>query len=167
MTDFRGANSIYSKYIYLFFYIYVTLSRPLARTPALRPRTREGMCDSFRRRIRFPLPFGCPQPLLAVARTRVRRLRRHIDLTAKSFYTSFHGKEIRINTTETIVAELLTLKQAAELCCCFGSHALGMGDRGHQPASPEDRQGHGPLLAAEYLAWIAGGCKPLNATPAE
>ncbi len=51
VTDLGSPNPIYIKKISLSPYIYVTQSRPHAREPALRPRTREGLCDVFQRRI--------------------------------------------------------------------------------------------------------------------
>ena len=56
VTDLGRPNPIYIREISLSPYRYVTLSRPHTRMPALRVRTREGVCDVFECRIRSASP---------------------------------------------------------------------------------------------------------------
>jgi len=72
-----------------------------------------------------------------------------------------------MNVSETIAPELLTLRQAAELCAVSDRTLWGWATEGVSPAPLKIGKGTVRYSRPEYLAWIAGGCKPLNAGQAE
>jgi predicted DNA-binding transcriptional regulator AlpA len=68
---------------------------------------------------------------------------------------------------ETIVSELLTLRQAAELCGVSDRTLWGWATSGISPAPVRIGRGTVRYSRPEYLAWIAGGCKPMQGGPHE
>jgi hypothetical protein len=64
---------------------------------------------------------------------------------------------------ETIVPELLTLQQAAELCGVSPRTLWTWATMGAGPAPPRIHKGTARYGRPAYLEWISGGCKPLNA----
>ncbi len=72
-----------------------------------------------------------------------------------------------MNAPDTIAPELLTLKQAAELCAVSDRTLWGWATSGISPAPLKIGKGTVRYSRPEYLAWIAAGCKPLNGGQAE
>ena len=63
---------------------------------------------------------------------------------------------------ENIVPELLTLRQAAELCAVSDRTLWTWATSGISPAAVKIGRGTVRYSKGEYLAWIASGCKPVN-----
>jgi predicted DNA-binding transcriptional regulator AlpA len=60
------------------------------------------------------------------------------------------------------VPELLTLRQAAELCGVSDRTLWGWARNGIAPPPAKIGRGTVRYVRSAYLAWCAGGCKPLN-----
>ena len=58
--------------------------------------------------------------------------------------------------------ELLTLRQAAELCGVSERTLWGWAQSGVSPASLRISKGTVRYSRQQYLAWISGGCKPIG-----
>jgi len=61
-----------------------------------------------------------------------------------------------------VAAELLTLRQAAELCGVSERTLWSWAHDGIAPAPLKIGKGTTRYSRGEYLAWIAGGCKPVG-----
>ncbi|MGD0897576.1 MAG: helix-turn-helix domain-containing protein [Thermoguttaceae bacterium] len=64
-----------------------------------------------------------------------------------------------MNQLETTSAELLTLRQAAELCGVSDRTLWAWANSGISPSPLRIGKGTVRYSRAAYLAWIAGGCK--------
>jgi predicted DNA-binding transcriptional regulator AlpA len=67
--------------------------------------------------------------------------------------------------TETILPELLTLRQAADLCAVSERTLWTWARSGASPAPLKIHKGIVRYSRAAYVAWIAGGCKPIQGGP--
>jgi len=63
---------------------------------------------------------------------------------------------------DAIVAELLTLRQAAELCGVSERTLWGWAHEGIAPPAVKIGRGTVRYSRAAYVAWIAGGCQPVD-----
>ncbi len=63
---------------------------------------------------------------------------------------------------DNLVAELLTLRELAKLLMVSERTAWGWAHDGISPPSVRIGKGTTRYVRSDYLAWIAGGCKPLN-----
>jgi predicted DNA-binding transcriptional regulator AlpA len=70
-------------------------------------------------------------------------------------------------SSETVAPELLTLKQAAELCAVSDRTLSTWATSGISPAPVKIGKGTVRYSRPEYPSWIAGACTPVGAlTPA-
>ncbi len=67
-----------------------------------------------------------------------------------------------MNRTETAGAELLTLREAAELCGVSDRTLWGWATSGISPAALKIGKGVVRYSKPAYQEWIAGGCKPIQ-----
>ncbi len=67
-----------------------------------------------------------------------------------------------ITIPETVAPELLTLRLAAELCGVSQRTLWTWARSGASPAPLHIHKGTCRYSRAAYLAWIAGGCKPIQ-----
>ena len=65
-------------------------------------------------------------------------------------------------TAETIVPELLTLKQAAELCAVSDRTLWAWATSGISPAAVRIGKGTVRYSRPDYLGWIKNRCKPIQ-----
>ena len=63
---------------------------------------------------------------------------------------------------ETVAPELLTLRQAAELCGVSERTLWSWARSGIAPPALRIGKGTTRYARTAYLAWIAGGCKPVG-----
>jgi predicted DNA-binding transcriptional regulator AlpA len=62
----------------------------------------------------------------------------------------------------TTLAELMTLRQAAELCSVSDRTLWGWARDGIAPAPLKIGRGTVRYSKPDYLAWIAAGCRPIR-----
>lgn len=72
---------------------------------------------------------------------------------------------VKATPTETTLPELLTLKQAADLCGVSDRTLWTWATTGASPAPVRIGKGTVRYSRVAYLAWIAAGCKPINGGP--
>ena len=70
-------------------------------------------------------------------------------------------------SAETVVPELLTLRQAAELCQVSERTVWGWARDGIAPPAVKIGKGTVRYVRSEYVAWCAGGCRPVNGGPGD
>jgi predicted DNA-binding transcriptional regulator AlpA len=67
----------------------------------------------------------------------------------------------------TVAPELLTLRQAAELCQVSPRTLWTWATTGISPPALRIGKGTTRYSRAAYVAWIQGGCRPMNGGPGD